>query len=381
MSKVTMIFGISLVLLVYGGANVYIGHRLYRWGTLLLPSMNAWVFAYIYGIIALTFLLAFAPLPKGINDVATTFGSYWMGIFIYLFLCIAVVDILVGIGALTGIIPKPVPDIVRFWAGLSSILMTISFVTYGIYNATIIKEVRYDIQLKEGVTSPNLKMVMLSDLHLGAVRSETRLEEIVERVNTMEPDIIVIPGDIFNDDFTAIQDPKRVSDLFKQLKATYGVYGTLGNHDGGKTFSQMVQLLEESNITLLNDEYVVIDDKLALVGRVDPSPIGGFNGLKRQDVSHLLKEIDSSMPTIVLDHTPSNLEQYSNDVDLILSGHTHRGQIFPGSLITNLVFEVDYGHFQKNADSPQIIVTSGVGTWGMPMRVGTNNEIVEIYIK
>jgi hypothetical protein len=114
---------------------------------------------------------------------------------------------------------------------------------------------------------------------------------------------------------------------------------------------------------------------------VDPSPIGGFNGLKRQDVSHLLKEIDSSMPTIVLDHTPSNLEQYSNDVDLILSGHTHRGQIFPGSLITNLVFEVDYGHFQKNADSPQIIVTSGVGTWGMPMRVGTNNEIVEIYIK
>ncbi|RUS50874.1 serine/threonine protein phosphatase, partial [Kurthia sp. 3B1D] len=195
------------------------------------------------------------------------------------------------------------------------------------------------------------------------------------------PDFILIPGDFFNDDFTAIQDPKRVSDLFKQLKATYGVYGTLGNHDGGKTFSQMVQLLEESNITLLNDEYVVIDDKLALVGRVDPSPIGGFNGLKRQDVSHLLKEIDSSMPTIVLDHTPSNLEQYSNDVDLILSGHTHRGQIFPGSLITNLVFEVDYGHFQKNADSPQIIVTSGVGTWGMPMRVGTNNEIVEIYIK
>lgn len=81
-----------------------------------------------------------------------------------------------------------------------------------------------------------------------------------------------------------------------------------------------------------------------------------------------------------MDHTPSNLGQYGNKVDLILAGHTHKGQIFPGSLITKLIFEVDYGYYQKDANSPHVVVSSGVGTWGMPMRVGTNNEIVCIQL-
>ena len=84
---------------------------------------------------------------------------------------------------------------------------------------------------------------------------------------------------------------------------------------------------------------------------------------------------------IVLEHNPKNIDEYNNDVDLILSGHTHKGQIFPANLITKLLYTIDYGYLKEKNNNPNVIVTSGVGTWGMPFRIGTNNEIVNIKIK
>jgi hypothetical protein len=381
MSKLTMIIMIATALLVYGGANLYIGHRLYRGLVLVLPALNPWVFACVYGAIALCFVLSSVPLPAVISGALTWFSAYWMGIFVYLFLCFAVTDVLLWMGSLIRLIPSPIPAAVRLWTWMFVVSCTIGLVGYGVYHATQIKEVQYKVATKDSVVSPNMKIAVISDLHLGAVGSEKRIEEVVARINAIQPDLIAIPGDIFNDDFNRIQNPERIRELFRQLKATYGVYASLGNHDGGKTFAQMVKFLEESNITLLMDEVVVIDGRFALAGRLDPSPIGGYGGLKRKDINHLLDEMDPQLPLIVLDHTPSHLSQYSNRVDLILSGHTHKGQIFPGGLITNLVYETDYGHYQRTPDSPHVIVTSGVGTWGMPMRVGTNNEIVEIILE
>ena len=380
MSKLTIVFAISLALLIYGGANLYIALRLYRGLVLIFSRINKWVFACVYGVIAFSYLLEFLPLPGAINELVTTFSSYWLGIFVYLLLWFAVIDVVVFIGKLCKLIPSPVPKVVRLCSWGLAIFCTIGFVGYGIYNATQIKEVQYKISTKDSVDSPKMKIVVISDLHLGAIQSENRLEEIVEKINAMKPDLIAIPGDIFNDDFDAVKNPKRVSELFKQLEAPYGVYATLGNHDGGKTFTKMVELLKDSNISLLKDEYVIIDDRFALAGRLDSSPIRGYGGLKRKDMQDSLEKIDPKLPLIVLDHNPIHLDEYSSNVDLILSGHTHKGQIFPGSLITNQIYVVDYGHYQKNANSPHVIVTSGVGTWGMPMRVGTNNEIVEIIL-
>lgn len=89
--------------------------------------------------------------------------------------------------------------------------------------------------------------------------------------------------------------------------------------------------------------------------------------MKREDISEMINSLDSKMPIVVMDHTPNKLEQYSGKGDLILSGHTHKVQIFPTNFITNAVFDVDYGHTKKMLASPQVIVSSGVGTWGMPM--------------
>jgi len=90
--------------------------------------------------------------------------------------------------------------------------------------------------------------------------------------------------------------------------------------------------------------------------------------------------IETYLPVVVMDHNPANTGQYGSDVDVVLSGHTHRGQVFPGSLITRAMFSVDYGYRQKTADSPHIVVTSGAGTWGTPLRVGSSSEVVSIVL-
>ena len=376
-----IIFGVIFIISFYVGTNFYIGRRIFQWLSLLFPNINGTIYAGIYIFFASSLIIEYLPLPSIIKGILRWIGAHWMGIFVYLLILFLVSDLVILLGSIVKIIPNPMPQNIRFYAGLVAILLTTGLVSYGIYNANQIKYASYDIQTKETTFSANMKIVLIADLHLGAVNSEKRLESIVQGINNLEPDIVCIAGDIFNDDFNALRNPDEAIDLLKSIKATYGVYACLGNHDGGNTFNEMISFLEQSNIKLLNDEYVIIDERLVLFGRVDPSPIGGFGELKRKDITEIIASLDTNMPVVVMDHSPSNIEQYGGEVDLVIAGHTHRGQIFPFNLITNAIFVVDYGHYQKDADSPHVIVTSGVGTWGMPMRVGTNSEIVSILLR
>ena len=376
-----IIFGVIFIIFFYGGTNFYIGRRIFQWLSLLFQNINGTIYAGIYLFIALSLIIGYLPLPSIIKETKRWIGAYWMGIFVYLLLLFLVSDLVLLLGTIVKIIPNPMPQNIRFFAGLVVILLTTGLVSYGIYNANQIKYASYDIQTKETTFSANMKIVLIADFHLGAVNSEKRLESIVQGINNLKPDIVCIAGDIFNNDFNALSNPDEAIDLLKSIKATYGIYACLGNHDGGNTFNEMTSFLEQSNIKLLNDEYVIIDERLVLFGRVDPSPIGGFGELKRKDITEIIASLDTNMPVVVMDHSPSNIEQYGGEVDLVIAGHTHKGQIFPFNLITNATFVVDYGHYQKDADSPHVIVTSGVGTWGTPMRVGTNSEIVSILLR
>lgn len=375
MSKLSILLGVTLL---YSGASYYVGQKLFHWMGQLFPSINSLLFTVIYSVIAITLMSMFIPFSGSMKHITNLLGSHWMGIFVYLLLFFGFLDFIFLVLKWMNVDVTPT---MQFYGGLTVMLLTIGFVSYGLYNATQIKQVAYDIELKETTAASGMKIILISDLHLGAVNSEKRLEDMVAQINALEPDLICVVGDIFNDYYGAIQKPEHAIATLQKMKATYGVYGSLGNHDGGNTFGQMIDFLERSNIQLLNDDYTVIDNRLILVGRIDPSPIGGGYGeIARSSVDELFKEMNPTLPVVVMDHTPSNLGQYEEEVDLILAGHTHKGQVFPGNLITNLVFEVDYGHYQRDDNSPHVVVSSGVGTWGMPMRVGTNNEIVSIQL-
>lgn len=375
MNKIGFIFGVTSILAAYGGIHYYIGKKIFHWLKLMYPDINGLIFTIIFTFLALSPVLTFSPLPPVLKSMMSWIGSHWMGIFIYLLLSFLITDGLIFLGSSLKIIPSS--QNIHYVASLAAILLTVGIVTYGVYHANQTKHVSYNISTHKG---EKMKIVLISDLHLGAVNSEQRLANIVQQINTLQPDLVAIAGDIFNDDYHAIKDPEKAIATLQTIQAKYGVYGCLGNHDGGKTFEKMMQFLEKSNIKLLNDEYVIIDGKLVLFGRVDSSPIGGFGKLTRKEITDQIAALDPNLPIVVMDHNPGNLNEYGKEIDLVLSGHTHKGQIFPFNFVTNTLFEVDHGYYKKDDVHPHVIVTSGAGTWGMPMRIGSNSEIVSIHL-
>lgn len=377
-----MIIAMLVLFTLFGGTSYYIAHRVYQGLSSLFPNLRFWPVLVVFLVLALIMVLGFGrsviPMPEGVKHVLGIISAYYMGIFVYLLLFTAAADLLMLIPRLM----KLSFTAHRHFYGIRTLcVLVLTCVTcvYGFWNARQIDHVSYEVKLADKADISDLNVVLISDLHLGAVGSEGRLEEIVEEINRLEPDLVCIAGDFFDTDFASIQNPDAAIQTLKNLRSTYGTYACLGNHDAGQTVSKMTDFLEQANVRLLRDEYTVIDDRLVLVGRLDGSPIGGYGQWSRAELSDFFSREDPSLPVIVLDHNPAGIHTYTDEADLILCGHTHKGQLFPASLITGAMYTVDHGYYQKDSQSPQVIVTSGVGYWGMPMRVGTDCEIVSIH--
>jgi len=256
-------------------------------------------------------------------------------------------------------------------AGLA-VALTLVFSAVGFLSASRISLTEY--RLSE---EPSLRIAFFSDLHLGSAGSEGRLDRIVRAVNAQKPDAVLLGGDIFDSDFTKIADPDRAAALLSGLESRYGTFACAGNHDAGETVPQMLDFLEKSKIRLLRDEAVTVEERFVLVGRRDRSPIGSFDGTARLPMSEIPLP-EGPLPVIVLDHNPAEADTYGAGIRLVLSGHTHRGQIFPAQLVTGLLFPVDYGLARFSPEGPQVIVSSGIGYWGMPLRLFTKSELVLI---
>jgi len=371
------IFTVLIFIFVLSGLNFYLAHRLCRGLSLVLPWLRTGILFAVLTIFSLLTILGFlrsglslAPLIK---RILRWFFAMWLGLYLYLLLYTVLADILSLLPRLLGMTVSAKVLTLR-----SILILTLSAVTvlYGGIHASRIQTVTYQIPLEHCTREmAEMNIVLISDLHLGAVGSENRLEDIVRRINALEPDLLCIAGDFFDSDFFSIEDPGRARETLLRLQSTHGIYACLGNHDAGSTYPQMAAFLDSCGIRVLSDTYEIIGDQLILAGRPDRSPIGGFGGLTRQE-SLLLPE-DMDLPVIVLDHNPAHGDSYGSKTDLILSGHTHKGQIFPGSLITGKMYTVDYGHY-RYPSGVQAVVTSGVGYWGMPLRIGSDCEIVQI---
>lgn len=377
-------FGIIVVfvlLSVLGVSGWYIARRLYKGFACFFSGIKFWpvltiVFFFIL-LLLLGFMRSMLPFPEGIKDIFSRISGYSMGVLLYLLLFFLITDLLLLVPRLLKL-SFTTHHLFNGFVTVGVLLLTAITCVYGFANARQIDKVYYEITLKGKQDISDMNVAVISDLHLGAIGSEGRLIEIVDELNRLEPEVVCIAGDFFDTDFTSIDNPEAAINTLRKLKATYGVYASLGNHDGGETYEQMIDFLKKANINLLSEEYTVIDERLIIVGRLDASPIGGYGNQKRKNLSEFFVRKDKTMPVIVLDHNPINIEEYSNEADVVLCGHTHKGQIFPANIITDLIYTVDYGCYRKDEQSPHVIVTSGVGYWGMPMRVGSDSEIVSL---
>jgi len=369
---------IAIILLTV--INFYIANRLSKGLKLFLPFFGFLTYFIILSIASLLLILGFVrsmlPLPTFIKHPLGTLSSYYMGVIVYLLIYILIADLLL---LTVRIIRGKKTFLLRTLCTALAVVLTVITVSSGISNANNVKTVSYEVSCSKNLSS-DINIALITDLHLGATGSEERLESIVNKLNETEPDIVCIAGDLFDNDFSAIKNPDRAARLLGSINSKYGTYACLGNHDAGKTLPEMEELLQKANVNLLKDDWIVIDNTFTIVGRLDPSPIEADEGgsQKRGDTASVMSGIDTSMPVIVMDHNPANIDEYGADTDLIMCGHTHRGQIFPGSIITSLIYTVDYGYYKADKNSPSVVVTSGVGTWGPPIRVGTSSEIAVI---
>lgn len=368
-----MIISLIFMFIIFGLMTYYIGFEIHC--CFKINIIICFVISILLTLIMLIgFMRSLLPIGNYFKELLKILSSYVMGFYVYLLLFFLVSDLVLFIIKLF----KFEIVNIKLYSGIFVLTLSICTFVYGLVNGNSIKHVSYDIDIESKESLSGMKIVMISDLHIGAINSENRLKNIVSEINNLKADLVLISGDIFDNDYYAIRDVDEVINLLGSIKSNYGVYASLGNHDSGSTFNKLIDILDKSNINVLMDESVIIDDRLIVLGRLDKTPIGGYrDGIVRGDFDDIINDID--LPLIVLEHNPMYIDEYDNRVDLILSGHTHRGQLFPANIITDLMYEVDYGYY--NNSGTHVIVSSGVGTWSMPMRVGSHCEIVSINLQ
>lgn len=379
---VFFVFVIVTFLLSYGLINFYIGLRFWQYLGSYLPLLGSKAYWVAFWVLALSYLLGRlgkSILPESIRILITYLGSYWLAAFVYLLLGFAFLDIIrivlrfFGL-QLTDIIHQPVLGICIM--GILALILV-----YGTWNANNPVVTSYEISIsKDGGQVEELQAVMVSDLHLGEMNTRNDLSKMVERINALKPDIVLIPGDIIDEDVGPYAR-NDMAGVFGQLQTKYGVYAVPGNHDHyGRQIDEAVNYLEKGGIRVLQDSYLKVADSFYIVGRDDAGHAQQDPQFKRRSLADIKAGVDDSKPVILLDHQPIGLaEAQSQGIDLQVSGHTHHGQIYPGKLITARIYELDWGHLQKG--NFNLIVSSGYGTWGPPIRIGNKPEIVAIKIK
>jgi len=362
---------------VYLLVNYIMGSIFFK-GFNSILKISPLIFWPVFWVLALCYTASFI-LNKYIKPSLTNFlyliGAYWLGLLMYSALAFPIL-------AIVNLLITKAPFFSNKFYLYEIILISLVFIfitIIGSYNAknSYVKSINIKIN-KEVLTEP-LNIVMVSDLHLGNIIRNERLKTMVEEINSLNPDIVIIAGDIIDSDINPFLNHNMANE-FSNLKSKYGVFATLGNHDIiTKSENELVKLLKENSIIVLRDEATLVNNSFYIIGR-DDITVSKSTNKSRASLEDLTKDLDKSKPLIVVDHNPKYLnESLDANIDLQLSGHTHKGQIAPGNIVTNKLFEIHYGHIKK--DNLNVVVSSGYGTWGPPVRLGSKSEIVQINLQ
>ena len=369
----------GLFLLIYGGLIFYIGRNGYQSITSKINISRVLYWSVLIILSSLYFISFFSEniLPGGVTKAFQIIGGYWIPAFVYLLALTVLVDII-------KLATRKIAPVSEFFKSSSIYITFASFIlvcfvlVIGTYNAFVPTIRNYTIDINKHANGlKNIKCAMISDVHMGELIGKDRLIKAVKIINEMQPDIVVIAGDLIDNDIAPIKRENSLEPL-KDIKSKYGTFAVLGNHEYyGSTSDEIEKMLSDYNVTVLRDKKVLVADSFYVVGREDKT-VNTFGG-QRKELQQLTTDIDKSLPVILIDHQPNSLEDARKDkIDLQLSGHTHAGQFFPISIITNAMFEKHWGYLKDNDFN--LIVSSGYGTWGPSVRIGSQSEILDINI-
>jgi predicted MPP superfamily phosphohydrolase len=303
-------------------------------------------------------------------------GTSWIVFFAFLLLATLLADLLRVLNYFFKIFPKWVTTHyskvkLLYFASILLSMFIISLYGFKWLNNTQTVELNLSIN-KDNCQFKNLNIVAASDFHLGTFIHKEMLTDWISTINNKDPDIILLVGDIFDRSFNFDESQDIIKEL-KKLKSRYGVYTVLGNHEYYEGVKKAINCIEQSGIKLLRDQSITIDNRFAIIGRDDAT------NTERKTLDSLVYGLDPGLPTILLDHQPYLNEAVKNKIDLQISGHLHNGQICPFNFIISKFWALSYG-YRKIGDT-NFYVSSGLGVSYVPMRLGTQSEIVQILLK
>lgn len=388
---------------IYLLLNLYILRWAYLWmGTChsILRTLGfRLIFAVIYVLLSTSLLTGFLiKNPKSLHRMLKITGNYFLGIFLYTLVIILLADfgriLLKYVFHASWIHSRTAFTV----AGAICALLILLLSACGIFHAKYIKTTSYDVIINKTIPErTSMKVVLLADTHFGYNAGVLHARELVRKINKQRPDLVCIAGDIFDNEYDAIRNPEKLEKTLRGIKSTYGVYACWGNHDlneeilAGFTFKhkdgdlsdikdpRMKKFLKNSNIHILEDESILINDQFYVIGRKDASLTEKIHETRKAP-AQLTEKLDRDKPIIMIDHQPKELQELADaGVDLDLCGHTHDGQTFPGNFTIKLMWENPCGLLIK--DNMTNITTSGAGVWGPAMRIGTDSEICSINIQ
>jgi predicted MPP superfamily phosphohydrolase len=319
-----------------------------------------------------------------ISPVSTFFtftGSFWLAFMIYFLMAVVVIDI---VRIVIFFIPAKPGFMINNYADFKKYLFLVVVAVTGIIvlaghiNALTPRVKRVDIRIdKKAGATKTLHIAAASDIHMGTLVGPRRTAKLVKMINERNADLILFAGDIVDEDLAPVIKYDLGRSLLK-LKAPLGVYAITGNHEYIGGADAAVSYLEEHGIKMLRDTSIKINESFYLAGRNDRDS-KRFSAKERKNLAAVLEGVDLSLPVIMMDHQPFNLQQVADaGVDFQLSGHTHHGQLWPFNYITNAIYELSWGY--KKKDNSHFYVSSGYGGWGPPVRSGNRPEILDIYI-
>ena len=347
----------------YIGGNVYVFVRTLQ----LLSGMSLVVkiiYALLFWVVAFAMVIALfarnSPLPDAAIRILYQAGSVWMVFTLYMVLALVVFDV-----------AKVLFPSMRYGVVYAAIV-TLCLLVYGHWNYRHLKVEHFDIEVEKPMEG-ELKIVAVSDVHLGDGTDKKALRRYVDMINKENPDVVIVSGDLVDNSLRPLVNQNMAEEL-SRLQAPQGVFMAMGNHEYISGAKAVEKYLATTPVILLRDSVVVLQNGVQIVGRDDRT------NRHRKPLSALLERCNAAQPIAVIDHQPYDLQEVdAAGVDLQFSGHTHHGQVWPVSLLTDHIYEQSHGY--RKWTHAHIFVSSGLSLWGPPFRIGTKSDMAVFRLK
>jgi hypothetical protein len=383
MRTAIIVLVVGLLFAIYGFINFYVYIR----GLQSIPPGSTLrnAYAIVFWVAALS-LIAGRVLERywisPLSDLLVWAGSFWIGALVYFLVAAVTLDLIRLVNHFLPFFPSFITanySQVKYAACAGTIAAVACLLIAGHINAVMTRLVTLDLKLGKSVEGmKTINIVAASDIHLGTIVGRNRFDRIVETVNRLDPDVVLLPGDIVDEDLGPVIK-QNLGESLRNIRSRFGVFAVTGNHEYIGGVEKACTYLTEHGVVMLRDRAVKVNGSFFLVGREDRS-LNGYRGKKRKSLAELMQNVDKACPVILMDHQPFQLEEAAGQgIDVQVSGHTHHGQLWPVNYIIKAIYEVGWGY--KRIAGMHVIVSNGVGTWGPPVRIGNRPEILNIRLR